>query len=131
MTDLDILQREIDQTFRDSMHFRENVIRICKNYSTLIHELINFSTNTSILISVFQISIVNYEIITRKSLTQQFLQNQNDEIEQYFVNRRFRRDESSFNRDNNRYRENDNFNNSRSRFSLDLKNCFVCEKFDC
>ncbi len=132
ITDLSILQREIDQAFRDSMHLWKNVIRVCKDYFALIHELINFLTNTSILISVFQISIVNYEIIIRKSFTQQFLQNQVDEIEQYFVNKRFRRNESLFNqRDNNRYRKSDNFNNSRFRFSLDFKKCFVCEKLDC
>ncbi len=71
MTDLDIIQREIDSAYRDLMYFRKNIIQTCKDHSTLIHDLINFSTNTSTLISMFHINIVNYEIIVKSSFNQQ------------------------------------------------------------
>jgi hypothetical protein len=83
---------------------------------------------------MLHINIVNYEIIVKSSINQQqYVQNQNDDNEHLFVNRRFRRDVSSFNRrDNNiTFRENFNFNNYRLRVQLDSKICFVCEKSDC
>jgi hypothetical protein len=85
------------------MHLRENMIRVCKNHSTLIHDLTNFSTNTLILISMLHINIVNYETIVKSFINQQqYVQNQDDDNEHLFVNRRFRQDVSSFNRrDNN------------------------------
>ncbi len=133
MIDLDIIQRDINLAYRDSMHLRKNIIRICRNYSTLIHDLINFSTNTLILISMLHINIVNYKIIVKSFISQQYVQNQNDDNEHLFVNRRFRWDVSSFNRWNNNinFRENFNFNIYRSCIQLDSKKCFVCEKFDC
>ncbi len=134
MTDLDTIQREINSAYRDSIHLRENIIRACRNDSILIHDLTNFSTNTSTLISMLYINIVNYEIIVKSFIDQQqYVQNQDDDNEHLFVDRRFRRDVSSFNRrDNNiTFRENFNFNDYRSRVQLDSKKCFVCEKSDC
>ncbi len=113
------------------MHFRENIIQTCKNHSTLIHDLTNFSANTSALINMLHINIVNYEIIVKSFIDQQqYVQNQDDDNEHLFVNRRFRRDVSSFNRrDNNiTFRENFNFNDYRFRVQLNSKKCFVCEK---
>ncbi len=91
ITDLDTIQREINSAYRDLMHFRENIIRVCKNHSTLIHDLINSSTNTSILINMFYINIVNYKIIVKSSINQQqYVQDQDDDNKHLFVNRRFR-----------------------------------------
>ncbi len=117
MTDLDTIQRDIDSAYRDSMHFRENIIRACRDHSTLIHDLTNSSANTSALISMLHINIVNYEIIVKSSFSQQYVQNQDDDNEHLFVNRRFRRGVSSFNRRGNNinFRENFNFNDYRLR----------------
>jgi hypothetical protein len=138
ITDLDSVQREINLAYRDSIHLRENVIRTCKNHSILIHDLTNFSANTSTFISMLHTNIVNYEIVVKWFINQQqYVQDQNEENEYLFVNRRFRQDVSSFNRrDNNKnFRENLNFNNNfssyGSRIQLDSKKCFLCEKFDC
>ncbi len=136
MIDLDTIQRDINSAYRDSMHLRENIIRACRNHSTLIHDLTNFSANTSALINMLHINIVNYEIIVKSSINQQqYVQNQDDDNEHLFVDRRFRRDVSSFNRRDNSitFRENFNFNfnDYRSRVQLDSKKCFVCEKSDC
>ncbi len=134
ITDLDTIQREINSAYRDSIHLRENIIRACRNDSILIHDLTNFSTNTSTLISMLYINIVNYEIIVKLLINQQqCVQNQNDDNEHLFVNQRFRRDVLSFNRSDNNIscRENFNFNDYHSRVQLDSKKCFVCEKSNC
>ncbi len=133
MTDLDTIQRDINSAYRDSMHLRKNIIRTCRDHLTLIHDLTNFSANTSALINMLHISIVNYEIIVKSSFSQQYVQNQDDDNEHLFVDRRLRRDVSSFNRRGNSitFRENFNFNDYRSRVQLDSKKCFVCEKSDC
>ncbi len=136
MTDLDTIQRDIDSVYRELMHLRENIFRAYKNHSTLIHDLINLSANTSALINMLHINIVNYETIVKSSINQQqYVQNQDDDNEHLFVDRRFRRDVSLFNRRGNNitFRENFNFNfnDYRSRVQLDSKKCFVCEKSDC
>ncbi len=85
---------------------------------------------------MLHINIVNYETIVKSSFSQQYVQ-KNDDNEHLFVDRRFRRDVSSFNRRDNsinsreNFRENFNFNSYRSRVQLDSKKCFVCEKLDC
>ncbi len=71
ITNLDIIQREINSAYRDLMHFRKNIIRAYKNHSTLIHDLTNFSSNTSILISMLYINIVKYKIIVKSFINQQ------------------------------------------------------------
>ncbi len=67
ITDLDIIQRDINFAYRDSMHFWENIISICKNYSALIYELTNLSKNTSILISMLYINIVKSFIFSNNT----------------------------------------------------------------
>ncbi len=132
MIDLDTIQREIDSAYRDLMHFRKNIIRAYRNYSTLIHDLINFSTNTLVLINMFHINIVNYEIIVKSFINQQqYVQDQDDDNEYLFVDRCFCRDVSSFNRRDNNISFRENFNSYRFRVQLDSKKCFVCEKSDC
>jgi hypothetical protein len=88
--------------------------------------------NISTLINILQFSIINYEVV-RKSFAQQqhqYHQNQyhktKDEIhDQYFTDRQYRREESSFNRREDFRDRNDRFQARRS------KKCFVCEKSDC
>ncbi len=120
------------------MYLEKNIIRVCKDYLTLIHDLINFSTNTSFLINMLLINIVNYEIIVKSFINQQqYVQDQDDNSEHLFVNERFRRNISSFNRrDNNinfdeNFNFNFNFNSYRFRVQLYSRKCFVCEKSDC
>ncbi len=130
MTELDTIQRDIDSAYHESTHLRENVIRACKDHSALINELINSFYESSILISILLISIVNYETIEKAINQHQYLQNDNntnDQYDQYFVNRRFCtiriHFDNSFNRDNSfdRFRENFRF----------FKKCFVYEKSKC
>jgi hypothetical protein len=88
--------------------------------------------NTSTLINILQFSIINYEVV-RKSFAQQqhqYHQNQyhqtKDEIDdQYFIDRQYRREESSFNRREDFRDRDDRFQARRP------KKCFVCKKFDC
>ncbi len=75
---------------------RKNIIRVCREHLTLIYELINASSKTSALINVLQASIVNYEVV-QKALTQQHQYTQDQEYDQYFINRQYRRG-SSFER---------------------------------
>ncbi len=132
MIEFNVIQRECDSAYQDSTRLRKTIIRVCKNYFALIHDLINSSMKISSLINILQTSIVNYEMI-KKTFTQHYLQNQDnndDANHQYFVNRRFHHDDSihsfrdTINRDNL-------FNRSRKKFLIDFsKKCFVCEKLN-
>jgi hypothetical protein len=92
--------------------------------------------NNVILMNNLQSSIINYEIVRKSFVHQQY--HQNDETDDhYFTDKQYRRrdydrrDESSdrrveFYRDESRDdKSNDRFQNRR------LKKCFVCDKFDC
>jgi hypothetical protein len=92
---MNIIQRGLNSAYHDSNRLRENIIRVCREHSTLIYELNNALSDTSSLINVLQISIVNYEII-QKVLSQQH-QYAQDQDDQYFTDRQYRR-ESSFDR---------------------------------
>jgi hypothetical protein len=71
------IQRGLNPAYHGSNRLRENIIRACREHSTLIYELINASSDTSALINVLQTSIVNYEVV-QKVLIQQYAQDQND-----------------------------------------------------
>jgi hypothetical protein len=135
---MNIIQRDLNSAYHDSTRLRKNIIRACRDYSALIFELINSLMNTSILVNILQSSIINYEIVRKFLAHQQY--HQNDKIDDhYFIDRQYRRDESSYDRrdesssdrrvefyrDEFRDRSNDKFSNRRS------KKCFVCDKFDC
>ncbi len=135
---MNTIQQDLNSAYHDSNRLRENIVRACRKHSTLIYELINASSDTSILINVLQISIVNYEVV-QKILSQQhqYAQDQND---QYFTDRQYRRGSSNDRRDDDysnhrrdefrdefRDRSNDKFQNQNRR----SKRCFVCEKSDC
>jgi hypothetical protein len=88
---MNTIQRDLDSAYHDSTWLRENIIRICRNHSVLIFELINSSTNTLILMNTLQSSIINYEIVRKFFAHQQY--HQNDEInDHYFIDRQYRRD---------------------------------------
>ncbi len=131
VTNLDIIQREINFAYHDLIRLRENIIRVCKNHFVLIHDLINSSINISSLMHILQTNIVNYKAIKKLTIQQYYFQNIDDDSNhQYFVDHRFRQDDStrssrdnSFNHVNNRFRE--------KFFICFLKKCFVCEKIDC
>ncbi len=132
---MNTIQRDLNSAYHDSTRRRENIIRVCKDYSALIFELINSSMNTLILMNILQSSIINYEIVRKFFVHQQY--HQNDEIDDhYFIDKQYRRneydrrDELSSNRrvefyQDERDRSNDRFQNRR------LKKCFVYDKFDC
>jgi hypothetical protein len=124
--EMNIIQRELDLAFYDSIHLRENIIKICRDHFALTNDLNNVSINILNLINNLHISITNYEAIQKSIQSNsiiyvQDLSNQND---QYFIDRQYRRDEYSNRRDE--FRESDRFR--ISRFS---KKCFVCDKHDC
>jgi hypothetical protein len=129
---LDDVQKELNSDYHDSNQMRKILIRACKNHSTLLIELHNSSSNFSNLINFLYINIVNYESINKKNNTYfqsidiidcDFTHDHN------FIDRQYRREFESSNRDNRKF-----FTNSRSRerFSiLASKKCFVCDKFNC
>ncbi len=126
---MNIIQRELDLAFYDSIHLRKNIIRICKDHSTLINDLKNASINVFDLINSLHINITNYEVVQKSAQFETYLQsnsfNQNQD-DQYFIDRQYRREEYSNRRDEFRSEDKDKFR--ISRFS---KKCFVCDKHDC
>ncbi len=75
---MNIIQRELDSAFYDSIHLRENIIKICRNHSTLINDLNNVSINVFDLINSLHINIINYEIVQKSTQSKSYLQ-QNDQ----------------------------------------------------
>jgi hypothetical protein len=125
--EMNIIQRELDFAFYDSIHLRKNIIRICRNHFALINDFNNVSINVLDLINSLHISITNYEAVQKSVQFETYLQqnsfNQNQD-DQYFTDRQYRRKEHSSRRDE--FRDSDRFR--ISRFS---KKCFVCDKHDC
>ncbi len=137
---MNIIQKDLNSAYHDSNRLRKNIIRVCRKHSTLIYELINASVDISALINVLQASIVNYEIIQKVSI-QQYSQDQND---QYFIDRQYRRELSFDRRDEHSNNSRDDYSNDRRDEFRDefrdrndkfqnrrSKRCFVCEKSDC
>jgi hypothetical protein len=87
---LNTIQRDLNSAYHDSIRLRENIIRICKNHSILIFELINLLLNTLTLMNTLQSSIINYEIVRKSFAHQQY--HQNDEIDDhYFIDKQYQR----------------------------------------
>jgi hypothetical protein len=126
---MNIIQRELDLAFYDSIHLRKNIIRVCRDHFALTNDLNNASINVSNLINSLHINITNYEVVQRLAQFETYLQsnsfNQNQD-DQYFIDRQYRRDEYSNRRDEFRSENKDRFR--ISRFS---KKCFVCDKHGC
>ncbi len=127
--EINIIQRELDFAFYDSIHLRKNIIKICRNHFALINDLNNASINVSNLINNLHISITNYEVVQKSAQFETYLQsnsfNQNQD-DQYFIDRQYRRDEYSNRRERFRSEDIDRFR--IFRFS---KKSFVCDKHDC
>ena len=62
---MNILQRNIDFQFNDQFHFRKNIIRIVRNHSTFLIELINLTDDVISFVSNLQNLIINYETMHR------------------------------------------------------------------
>ncbi len=122
---MNTIQRKLDSAYHDSIRLRENIIRAYRDHSVLIFELINSSMNISKLINILQSSIINYDIVRKFFAQHQYQQNEDEIDDQYFIDRQYRREESSFNRREDCRDREDRFQARRS------KKCFVCEKFDC
>jgi hypothetical protein len=122
---MNTIQRELDSAYHDSIRLRENIIRACRDHSALIFELINSSMNISTLINILQSSIINYEIVRKFFAQHQYQQNEDEIDDQYFTDRQYRREKSSFNRRKSFRDRDDKFQARRP------KKCFVCEKPDC
>ena len=110
-TKRDIIQRDIDFAYHDSMHLRENIIRACRDYSTLVIDFINSVFDTLELINSSYAFIVNYETIyksfTQETYVQSFNEDKKIENETYFTNRQYQK---------NRFNQRDRFKSSRSLF---------------
>ncbi len=137
--EMSTIQKDLNSAFVDSIQLRKNIIRVCRDHFALISELNNASINVSDLINALHTNVMNYEAIRKQhdSMQQTYLndltqqthllnQNQIESENQYFIDRQYRRDESSFNRREDYRDKNDRFQNNRR-----LKKCFVCEKLDC
>jgi hypothetical protein len=129
---MNIIQRDLNSAYHDSIRLRENIIRVCRNHSALIFELINSSMNIFILMN----TLLNYEIVRKSSIHQQY--HQNDETDDhYFIDKQYRReeydrrDESSSDRRVEFYRDERDKSNDRFQSNRRFKKCFVCDKFDC
>ncbi len=129
---MNTIQRDLNSAYHDSIRLRKNIIRICRDHSVLIFELINSSMNTFILMNILQSSIINYEIVRKSFAHQQY--HQNDEIDDhYFIDKQYRRDrdKSSSGRRVEFYRDERDKLNDKFQFNRRFKKCFVCDKFDC
>jgi hypothetical protein len=131
--EMNSIQKELDFAFYDSTHLRKNIIKVCRNHSTLINDLNNVSINVFDLINSLHISITNYEIVQKSAQFETYLQsnlnsfNQNQD-DQYFTDRQYRREEYFNRRDE--FRDEDK-SNDKFRISRFSKKCFVCDKHDC
>jgi hypothetical protein len=123
--EMNIIQRELDFAFYDSTHLRKNIIRICRDHSALTNDLNNASINVSDLINSLHTSITNYEVVQKSTQSETYLQqNHQNQDDQYFIDRQYRRDEYSNRRDEFR-------GSGRLRTPRLSKKCFVCDKHDC
>jgi hypothetical protein len=133
------IQKDLNSAFVGSIQLRKNIIRVCRDHSALTNGLNNASISVPDLINALHTSVMNYEAIRKQhdSMQQTYLndltqqthlldQNQVEFENQYFTDRQYRRDESSFNRREDYRGRNGRFQNNRR-----LKKCFVCGKFDC
>ncbi len=127
---MNIIQKKLDFAFYDSTHLRKNIIKVCRNHFALINDLNNALINISNLINNLHINIINYEVVQKSTQFETYLQsnsfNQNQD-DQYFINRQYRRKEYSNRRDE--FRDEDKSNDKFRIFRL--KKCFLCEKFNC
>jgi hypothetical protein len=80
--EMNIIQKELNLVFYDSIHLRKNIMKICKDHFALINDLNNASINVFDLINSLHINITNYEVVQKwaqsKTYLQQNYQNQDD-----------------------------------------------------
>jgi hypothetical protein len=95
------IQQELNSAYHDSIHLRENIIRVCKSRFALINDLNNASLNVSDLINNLHTSVMNYEAIQKLNQQTNYLQQNLDYLQhlnqnsnnQYLIDRQYRRSE--------------------------------------
>jgi hypothetical protein len=110
---INIIQREFDFAFYDSTHLRKNIIRICKDHFALINDLNNALINVFDLINNLHINITNYEVVQKSTQSESYLQqnfSDQNENDQYFIDRQYRRKSELF------YNRRDEYSNRRDEF---------------
>jgi hypothetical protein len=80
--EMNIIQRELNFAFYDSIHLRQNIIKICKDHFALINDLNNASLNVFDLINSLHISIINYEVVQKLAQFETFLQSNSNSFNQ-------------------------------------------------
>ena len=136
---MNILQRNINFQFDDQFHFRKNIIRIVRDHSAFLIELINSIDDVINFVNNLQNSIINYETMHRffpHEIYVQFYKNDEKkenktENKTYYINRSYKK--KSKMRNHNRFFLSRNMNQHKSfkSNSSHQKKCFVCEKIDC
>jgi hypothetical protein len=64
--EMNIIQKDLNSAFSDSIQLRKNIIQICRDHFALINELNNASVNISDLINSLHINVMNYEAIRKQ-----------------------------------------------------------------
>ncbi len=65
--DMIAIKQKLNSAYHDSIHLRENIIRVCRNHFALTYDLNNVSLNVFDLINSLHISVMNYEAIRKSS----------------------------------------------------------------
>ena len=140
ITEMNILQRDIDSQFEEQFYFRKNIIQIVRDHSAFLIELINSVNNVINLISNLQNSIINYEAMHRPSTHKNYVQfyknekMEKNEIENeaYYIDRSYKKRKLKM-RDRDRFFCPCNMASRRlfKSNSSRQKKCFVCEKIGC
>ncbi len=64
--EMNIIQKDLNSAFDDSIQLRKNIIRICRNHFALINELNNASIYIFDLINNLHTNVMNYETIRKQ-----------------------------------------------------------------
>ncbi len=134
---MNIIQKDLDFACYDSIHLRENIIKVIRNHLALINDLNNVSFNVLDLINSLHAIVMNYEAIQKSDQQTNYLQQNSDYLQQsksdnqYFIDRQYRRDKLFYDRRKD-YRRNEFRDKSNNRFqNRRFKKCFVCNKSEC
>ena len=103
------LQRNLKNQFAKIFCFRENIIQIIQNYSTMIIKFTNWSKNVVDLINNLHFLIINYKIMHRLFAHKNYVQFYNNEIKKneiknkiFFIDCRYQKIRSDY-RDQNQF----------------------------
>jgi hypothetical protein len=153
-TKLNIIQRDIDSIYHESVHLRQNIIRVCRDHSALTFEMINSITNIFELVNNIYAFIVNYKAVHKLVNQDDYIQSckKKNMNETYYMNRQYFWNELIFrsrwisreftyrkfaNRESYASRELCRTNSTRESYETEsrelfrFKKCFVCDKEEC